>query len=160
MTVEEAAAVIARAKEAERATMSEADKAKADAQLARDEANRIRAEAQLTLRGVHVRGALVGAGVADPKVQTDLAKLVTIPEGTAEADLETVAAAQVADLKQRYPAMFGGAAGGPAPSHQPGTRPVPPPGGQQGMTAFERGAAAAAAQFPNRDRSASTNPFD
>lgn len=160
--VEEAVKIVAQHRAAEEASKSETQRAQEAAAAAQAEAERVRNEAVVALRDVHKRAALVSAGIVDATQQNDLMLLVQIPEGTADADLPTVALAKVEELRQRYPAMFGSATPGrtPPPSTTPGVPPTPPaPGGPAGTSLFDRGAERAKAEAA-RNPARHPNPFD
>lgn len=142
--LDDAKAVLARAKEAETAAMTEAERAKAEALEAKRAADADRASAASDRRDAAVERALLGAGLAlpegddkDDQRASVLSRSVRLVDIDGDPTPEKVKAA-VAELKATMPALFAAPAnagngngsagnGRPASGNPSGSSATPPP---------------------------------
>jgi len=137
--VDDAKSIIEKHIKAEKAAMSEAEKAAADAKTDREAAAMELTAARLERTSARVTNALSTAGVTDEKTRTEIAVLVAAKlDMSQEATSEQVTAA-VNAVKEAVPMLFTASTILP-PSGEPGkTATPPPPGGAAQQTAAERG---------------------
>jgi hypothetical protein len=149
MPASEAAKLIKRAKDADKAAMTEAERAAAEAREAQEKAQRDAAEAARLAHASRVQIALVRAGVHPDKLEW-AARLVAAEPG---ADDKAVQAA-IDAAKAAVPEVFAGAAptgpvppapGAPPSSNPPGSPPAPKPT----PDVKAKAAALIAERFPN-----------
>ncbi len=133
-SVEEAAAIIKAAKDAELAAMSEAEQAKAKAEADQAAAAKLIADAAATKLDFELRSALlVGTEELPGCDQQYLDQAVTLGLGIAAADPENGVTAAVKHLRETVPVFFGASSetttGGvpPAAGRPPGERGKPSP---------------------------------
>lgn len=139
---EEAAKFVNGAKEAEKAQMTEAERIKAEAEAEKAAAAAERATFANERHTATLERALVMAGVPlDPDKPEKLARVARLVDVEVGADAAAIKAA-VEAVKVEFPQMFGAPGSAPSPSSEPATGGAPPTR-TNGMTALERGAAAA-----------------
>lgn len=134
---EEAAKFVNGAKEAERAQMTEAERVRTEAEAVKAAAEADRLAIASERHTAAVERALVQAGAPIDKLAR-IARLVDVEQG---ADPEAIATS-IDLVKAEFPQMFGQPGHAPSPSSEPASG-GPAPTRTTGMTALERGAAAA-----------------
>lgn len=119
-TVEEAADIIKRSKEADDAQKTEAQRAKEAAERAKAEADEEKAQAAREKHIVRVERALLKAGVPDAKIER-VARMMDVEVGAEPEKLDEAAKA----LKKDFPELFATGSGGTNDSDPPGSPPKP-----------------------------------
>lgn len=149
-TIDEAKAIIARHQEAEKAAMTDAERAAADAREREAAARTAEAEATRKLVSADVTLALVEAGLTSPTVRAEAAVLVMAKLDLDNDVTSAEVAAAVQAVRDAVPALF---ADTPKPPSGDTTRGRPPQGPSSTQTAAERGRARARAMQGIRDDS-------